>query len=246
MRWGLLPPLTFTSPELIISGFVQPSFGIVGDAFDYAVTGRTASVAIFDAMGHGLESSRMANDAVAVNRNARRAGADAATIVAMVGEVVEEHTDTRFVTTQAADLDLDTGRVTVANAGYLPPLHLRGGRKPQLVECAPSLPSGLGGTPTTVTVELEPGDTLLFRTDGISEARSPAGEQFGDERLTELVSRLVDEELPAAEVLRQSVAAVLDHQGDRAGDDATVAAGPVARSRGRCRPGALTGSVAAT
>ena len=64
MRWGLLPPLTFTSPDVTIAGFLQPSQGIAGDAFDYGVTGRIASVAIFDAMGHGLEASRMANVAV--------------------------------------------------------------------------------------------------------------------------------------------------------------------------------------
>ena len=74
MRWSLLPPLTFTSPDVTIAGFLQPSHGVAGDAFDYSVTGRTASVAIFDAMGHGLEASRMANVAVGSYRNTRRAG----------------------------------------------------------------------------------------------------------------------------------------------------------------------------
>ena len=72
---GLLPPLTFTSPDVSIAGFLQPSHGIAGDAFDYAVNGRTASVAVFDAMGHGNEASRMANVAVGFFRNARRRGA---------------------------------------------------------------------------------------------------------------------------------------------------------------------------
>ena len=76
MRWGLLPPLTFTSPDVTIAGFLQPCDGIAGDAFDYGVTGRIASLAIFDAMGHGIEASRMANVAVGCYRNARRAGAD--------------------------------------------------------------------------------------------------------------------------------------------------------------------------
>ena len=76
MRWGLLPPLTFTSPDVTISGFVQPSHGIAGDAFDYGVTDRQVSIAIFDAVGHGIEASRLANVAIGCYRNARRAGAD--------------------------------------------------------------------------------------------------------------------------------------------------------------------------
>jgi Stage II sporulation protein E (SpoIIE) len=223
MRWALLPPLTFTSPDIAIAAFLQPSYGIAGDAFDYAVTSRTASVSIFDAMGHGLESSRMANDAVAVNRNQRRAGADAVTTLAAVGDVIERlHGDGRFVTAQVARLDLDTGRTIVANAGHLPPLRLREGQPPEEVACAPSLPCGLGGEPSTTTIDLEPGDILLFRTDGITEARSPAGEPFGDERLTEMVAGLVDDGLPAAEILRRSVRSVLDHQDGRSGDDATL------------------------
>ena len=37
MRWSLLPPLTFSSPLVTVSGILQPSYGVAGDAFDYAV-----------------------------------------------------------------------------------------------------------------------------------------------------------------------------------------------------------------
>ena len=88
MRWGLLPPLTFTSPDVTIAGFLQPCDGIAGDAFDYGVTGRIASLAIFDAMGHGIEASMMADMAVGCYRNARRSGADVAATLRAVDEVI--------------------------------------------------------------------------------------------------------------------------------------------------------------
>ena len=74
----MLPPLTLhRAGNVSIAGFLQPSHGIAGDCFDYAVNGRTASLAIFDAMGHGDEASRMANLSVGCFcRNVRRGGAD--------------------------------------------------------------------------------------------------------------------------------------------------------------------------
>jgi serine phosphatase RsbU (regulator of sigma subunit) len=62
----------------------------------------------------------------------------------------------------------------------------------------------------------------LFRTDGVVEARSPSGELFSDENLTDLLRELSDAGLPPSEVLRQVVHAVARHRGDRESDDATL------------------------
>src|SRR3546814_500561 len=180
MRWALLPPLTFPAPEASIAGFLQPSHGIAGDAFDYAVTKRTAHLAIMDAMGHGLEASRMANVAVASYRSSRRASADpAGSLVAMDEVIRSEFGDSRFVTAQAATLDLDSGRMQIANAGHPQPLLLRRHAAPSRIPCPASRPAGLEGPPSVTDVQLQPGETVLFITDGVTDARSPAGEQIG-------------------------------------------------------------------
>ena len=223
MRWGMLPPLTFTSPDVTISGFLQPSHGIAGDAFDYGVTGRTASIAIFDAMGHGIEASRMANVAVGCYRNARRAGADpAATLVAVDEAIVTQFGDARFVTAQVATLDLDSGRLDIANAGHPRPLHLRADRPPEVLACVAARPAGLGSEPSTLVTHIDRGDRILFQTDGIVEARSPAGDFFGDDRLASLIATLSDEGLPPAEVVRLCLHAIVSHQNGRPADDATM------------------------
>jgi len=222
MRWSLLPPLTFTSPDVTIAGFLQPSHGVAGDAFDYSVTGRTASLAIFDAMGHGLEASRMANVAVGSYRNTRRSGADpAASLVALDAAIATQFGESRFVTALLASFDLDGGVLTVVNAGHPPPLRLRNGAV-DVLDCPPTKPAGLGVQPTPTIITLERGDAILFRSDGIVDSRSPDGEFFGDERLASLVAGQIGRSTPIAEVLRRTLHAVVAHQAGRPSDDATL------------------------
>jgi hypothetical protein len=223
MRWGLLPPLTFTSSDLTIAGFLQPSHGIAGDAFDYSVTGRIASVGIFDAMGHGLEASQMANLAVGAYRNARRAGADVVAALHAVDDIIgSQFGESRFVTAQLATFDVDTGDMEIVNAGHPPPLWLKAGQPPELITCPPTRPAGLGSDPAPTTITLQREDGVLFRTDGIVDARSPTGDAFGDHQLASMIGDLHDQGLPPAEVLRQCVHAVVRHQDGRPSDDATL------------------------
>ena len=223
MRWGLLPPLTFTSPDVTIAGFLQPCDGIAGDAFDYGVSGRIASLAIFDAMGHGIEASRMANVAVGCYRNARRSGADLVAALLSIDDVIaSQFGEARFVTAQLATFDLDTGEMEIVNAGHPPPLWLKGGRPPEEIDCRPTRPAGLGSDPAATVIKLNREDSVVFRTDGIAEARSPAGDFFGDQRLTGLIAELHRDALPPAEVLRRCVHAVVRHRDGRAGDDAAL------------------------
>ena len=69
-------------------------------------------------------------------------------------------------------------------------------------------------------VPLEPGDRVLLVSDGVIEATAPDGEEFGDERLVELVGDTRNQ-LPV-EVVRRITRAVLDHRQVPLRDDATV------------------------
>jgi hypothetical protein len=101
IRWSLLPPLTFTSPEVIVTGILEPAYEIAGDTFDYAVAAGEVHVGLFDAMGHGLEASRMASLAVLAYRHARRAGRPLDDLhQAIDATVAEEFGEYRFVTAQ--------------------------------------------------------------------------------------------------------------------------------------------------
>ncbi|MHB1855299.1 MAG: PP2C family protein-serine/threonine phosphatase, partial [Acidimicrobiales bacterium] len=74
MQWDLLPPLSLDSGRVSVAGLIQPAYEVGGDSFDYAVNGDTLDFAVFDAMGHGLESSQLAHLAVNSYRHSRRSG----------------------------------------------------------------------------------------------------------------------------------------------------------------------------
>ena len=224
MRWALLPPLTYHSPAVSISGLVEPSYGIAGDTFDYAVVGDSVHLALFDAVGHGLLSCRVANLAVSCYRNERRSGEDLPGIYRALDEVVStSFGDAMFVTTILGELRIDTGRLRWINAGHPPPLLLRGGRVVGDLPGRPSLPIGLGGAPgTTHEHRLQPGDSIVFFTDGVIEARSTTGELFGEARLVDHIERAAAADATPPETLRRLMASILDHQSNELQDDATV------------------------
>ena len=120
-------------------------------------------------------------------------------------------------------LDLPTGELTWVNAGHPRPLLWRRGEAVTDLRCETSLPLGMGYVPAEVAqVSLEPGDAVLFLTDGVIEARSPAGDFFGRTRLAEMWLEVgAGGELPA-EILRRLCHGILDHQQGQLQDDATL------------------------
>ncbi len=76
------------------------------------------------------------------------------------------------------------------------------------------VPLGVSGRDVEVVHEyLEPGDRLLFYTDGITEARDARGRSFGTDRLIDFTERSSADGLPAPETLRRLTHDVLEHQG---------------------------------
>lgn len=224
MQWNLLPPLTFTSRNLTISGMLEPSYSIAGDTFDYAYDDETIRLAIIDAMGHGFEATMMAAVAVNAYRHGRREGLSIADTFASVDAALAEHFhEDQFATGQVAELDARTGVLRWISAGHPPPILIRDGRAVGALTCAPTLPLGLGGDIAEVADEqLEPGDAVLLYTDGVTEARSHEGEFFGSYRLADFVGRATAAGLAPHETLRRLTHALLDHQEGTLQDDATM------------------------
>lgn len=227
MRWSMLPPLSFVSASVAVSGNLEPAYDIAGDTFDYALNEDRLEFGIFDAVGHGLEASRMANLALASYRHSRRQKLDLASSVLALDELIlSQFGDSRFVTAQLGKLDLRTGQLRVVSAGHPYPLLVRKDREAEELPCVPYLPAGLGvaGREPGEEMErdLEAGDCVLFYSDGVTEARSPERNFFGTERLGKRFSELIGAGLPIAEVTRTLVRDVLSHQQAPLGDDATL------------------------
>ncbi|MEH1057267.1 PP2C family protein-serine/threonine phosphatase [Micromonospora sp. CPCC 206171] len=223
-----LPPLTFSTGSMTISGILEPSYDVGGDAFDYAVNGDIAHLALFDAVGHGsqggMRAVMLASLALAAYRNARRAGHDLIPTYHHIDTTVRDHDPRGLITGVLAELDQRSGRLRVISAGHPSGLVLRRGRVATVLPTPTALPVTLGEHREPVVVEeaLEPGDVVLFHTDGITEARSADGTAFGVDRLVDFAVRALADDSPLPEAARRLVHAILAYQDDQLGDDATV------------------------
>ncbi len=223
LAWRLLPPLTFGTDQVVISGVVAPVYELGGDSFDYSVDAHTARVAVFDAMGHALEAGLLASVAMAASRSSRRTGADLVDTAAAIDRAVAtEFGLDRFVAAVLAELDLDSGRLRWSVCGHLPPLLLRNGRIVKTLVGEVTPPLGVSGAVVVSEEMLEPADQVLFFTDGVVEARSADGEFFGVDRLVDMVTRTSAAATPAPETMRRLLHAILDHQEGELQDDATI------------------------
>lgn len=224
MQWDLLPPLTVRVAQAIACGRLEPAYEIAGDAFDYVVNHDHLHAAIFDGMGHGVESTLLTTLAIGGYRHARRGGAPLLEAhVAINDAVAAQCQGEAFVTGIIARLDLDTGLLEWTNAGHPLPMLLRGHQVVRQLSCPPSFPFGLGAFDAQVATEdLEPGDCVLFFTDGMVEGRSPTGEGFGVERLADMWEQQSASGQPPEEVLRRLLIAVVEYNGGKLRDDATL------------------------
>ena len=228
MQWDLLPPLVLKTDLVSVAALLEPAYEVGGDCFDYALNGTTLDLGMFDPMGHSGRSALMAALAVGSYRHYRREGRTLREIHAGLDAAVEQQFHPAFITGQLARIDLVTGSLSWTNAGHPPPLLIRGGSVLSELVCSPTLPFGIGslmGDCPVVTVAneaLEPGDSVLFYTDGVVEAHTRGGEQFGTERLADLASQHASDELEPEEVVRRIVRSVLEHQDQRLSDDATL------------------------
>lgn len=224
MQWDLLPPLTVRCAQAMACGRLEPAYEIAGDAFDYVINDQHLHAAVFDGMGHGVESTLMTTLAVGAYRHARRGGEALDQMHEMVDDVVAaQYRGQAFVTGAFARIHLETGVLEWTNAGHPAPLLLRGHHVVKELSCAPSLPLGLGGGCRDLAVEaLEPGDCVLVFTDGVVEGRSHDGQEFGVERLIDAWERYDASDLPADEVLRRLVEEVTTYSAGKLRDDASL------------------------
>ncbi|MFC8299100.1 PP2C family protein-serine/threonine phosphatase [Micromonospora orduensis] len=224
--WGLLPPLTFATDDMVVTAILEPCYDVGGDIFDYALNGDVLSVGLFDTCGHGIKASTLASLVVSAYRNARRCGLDLVDTAISIDRWVRSEHPNLFATGLLAELDRTTGRLRMINAGHPGAMLLRDGKAIRELPGPTALPLGLGHLsdrrPRVHVEDLHPGDRILAYTDGITDARSAEGERFGLERLVDFVNRALNDGLPSPETMRRLVRAVVSYQDEELDDDATA------------------------
>ncbi len=224
IQWGLLPPLTYASDRVVVTGALEPVYDIGGDTFDYAANDPVVDLMVLDAVGHGLSAALLASAAVGAYRHGRRSGLDLPDIAAAMDAVIaDQFPASQFATAALARLDKHSGRLEWVNCGHPAPIVVRDGALIRPPACPPARPLGLqAGPPELCATQLRPGDRVVLYTDGVVEARSPAGEFFGEERLADLIVRAERAGEAPPETMRRLMGSVMQHQAGQLQDDASI------------------------
>lgn len=219
MQWHLLPGRSCSRPEYELGAQLEPAYAIFGDNFDWSATADRLMLYVTNGMGEGIEASLLTNLAISALRNARRAGLAIDDQAALADQAVYAHYRGRcYLSVLMFDFDLATGRAQVVDAGSPRLLRLRGGTV-ESVALEAQLPLGMFEETDYVVQEFqaEPGDRLVFVSDGVYAVAGPGGEAYGDAALARAIqaTRL----LPAAEVPRAILRELTGHRGRAVPED---------------------------
>ena len=221
---SFLPKRAPEVPGFDLAGATQPHDEVGGDYFDFIrVSDSRLGIAIADVSGKGIPAAlimagfRMSLLAEIRNEFTMRA------VMRKVNSLLHESTERdKFVTLFYGVLDWKSRSLSFSNAGHNPPLLLRAdGRVQYLLEGGVALGVLPDARYEERPLALQPGDVLLLYTDGVSEAESPTGEQFGTRRLEQCLKRVAGG--TANEILKGVVDEVTAYAGERGvTDDLTL------------------------
>ncbi|WP_328355137.1 serine/threonine-protein phosphatase [Streptomyces sp. NBC_00457] len=219
MQWQLLPGRSCTRPEYALGAQLEPAYAIFGDNFDWSASAARLQLYVTNGMGEGIEAALLTNLGINALRNARRAGLSIADQAALADQAVHaQYRGDAHLSVLLLDLDLRTGRLQVVDAGSPQMLRLRG-RTVTAVDLEAQLPLGMFEETDYVAQELaiEPGDRLVFASDGVYAVAAPGGERYGERALARAL--VATSLLPAAEVPGAVLRQLSGHRGTRVADD---------------------------
>ena len=227
---ALLPQEMPDIPGAELAAFSRPAQILGGDYFDFLRFRDGAyALAIADVAGHGISASLLMASLQTALRTLAPTSDSPVEVLGHLNRIFVHniHFNT-FVTLFLAHFDPATRRLTYCNAGHNPPLVFcpnPNGRDAFTWLKPTGAAVGLVEEPQfrAQTLTLARGDVLLLYTDGVTEARNPGQEQFGERRLAELVQQGAG--LPAQELVRELRQALLAFgAGQPLDDDTTVVA----------------------
>jgi sigma-B regulation protein RsbU (phosphoserine phosphatase) len=178
-------------------GASLPCRSIGGDFFDYVdLPGGEFGFAVGDVAGKGAPAALLTAVLQGVFASQASSGSGPAITLARVNQaLLRRSVESRFATAFYAVLASD-GRLTYCNAGHNPPLLLRKDRVEHLEKGGLILGLFDHATFEEDTVTVLPGDILVTFSDGVTEALSASGEEYGEERLLECTMQYRDKSVP--------------------------------------------------
>ncbi|MEA3054636.1 MAG: phosphoserine phosphatase RsbU/P [Actinomycetota bacterium] len=229
LQASLLPPRPPSIPGMEVASRFIPGerhMQVGGDFYDvWRLSANDWALVVGDACGKGPRAAAVAALARWSVRAASVHHFEPSSVLADLNTVLlsESGDDDQFCTVAFARVELDTcgAWVTVAVSGHPLPMLVRRSGKVE-ARGVTGLPVGLLAEidPLDDRVGLGPGDALVFFTDGITEARNALGDQFGEDRLRDVLTANVGR--PVDAIIGSVIAAATAFSGAPMGDDAAV------------------------
>jgi sigma-B regulation protein RsbU (phosphoserine phosphatase) len=179
----------------------RPQNSVAGDYYDAFYPTASAAengklmLVIADVAGKSIPAALLMATLQASLRTIAGEGAPLAELVVRLNHYASAHSldGRRFTTAVLAEYEPATRRLVYVNAGHNPPVLRRVGGTLEKLEVG-GLPLGIDGQAVyqTASLELQPGDALIFYTDGVIEAFDEKLQEFGNDRWLEAVRALPD------------------------------------------------------
>jgi phosphoserine phosphatase RsbU/P len=201
----------------------QPANDVGGDYFDAIHLRDTrAAFCIADVSGHGLPAALLMSNTQATVRAFAHTTENPADICSQLNRVVSENMSAgKFITMFYGVLDTERHTLRYTNAGHIPPVLIRSnGSIARLHEGGVVLGIFPDAHYEEMEIPFEPGDRLVLFTDGITEASTTGLEEFGIDRLTNLMT--VHHDGPASRLLGAIMSSVAEFTAQGLQDDATL------------------------
>ena len=168
--------------------YYRPMQQVGGDYFDYIrLSDNRIGIIVADVVGHGIAAALLMAKVSAESRFALATSDTAVEAISKMNDSLSGMNIDRFVTLVLGLLDLETNKISVVNAGHMPPI-VRKSASGEIFQVAieeSGLPLGImpDFEYESVSVDLAPGDIMVMYTDGINEAMNSDGEQLTTETM---------------------------------------------------------------
>lgn len=185
---GLMPRRMPQLPGFSLANAWQPAHDVSGDYLGaFRLSDARAALCVADVAGKGFPAALLMSNMQAALKSLASESTSPSDLCTKLNRLMCSNTPLRkFVTCFYADLDVFNRRVKFTNAGHNPPMLMKqDGQCFRLEDGGAVLGAFDGSTYAEREVQLNSGDKLLLFTDGVTEARNAAGEEFGEQRLEE-------------------------------------------------------------
>jgi sigma-B regulation protein RsbU (phosphoserine phosphatase) len=167
-----------------------PAYEVGGDLVDHIFYNRHHSLVLADVSGKGLAAALFMAKLQATIRALVAETPDLTTLGRKINAIFFRDTRRQsFASLLLINLGTEPGKLTLLNAGHLPPLIARNGVLEELPKGSSAIGLSSASEFKELEITLQTGDLLFGYTDGLSEARNLQGEFFGEDRLKKIISR---------------------------------------------------------